>query len=148
MTEFNCESVCMAAMAIADGYQSEIPSEQVEAHLATCSDCRREVEEQQFLARLLDTQERRQHTESVWDQVQPRLLVLSPEQSTSQAWYPFLLLWVLLLGYRLVEMIPDRHLSFLFKLVPVFFVVAAFSYLRENPFKINTQLMLEGEVTR
>ena len=145
MTEFNCESVCMAAMAIADGYQPEIPSEQVEAHLASCSDCRREVEEQQFLARLLDTQERRQHTESVWHQVQPRLLAVSPAQSSSQAWYPFLLLGVLLLGYRLVEMIPDRHLGFLFKFVPVLFVIAAFSYLRENPFKIHPELRLEGE---
>jgi hypothetical protein len=148
MTEFNCENVCMAAMAIADGYQSEVSSEQIAAHLASCNDCRREVEEQQLLASLLDAQERRQRKESVWEQVQPRLLDASPAQSTSQAWYPFLLLGVLLLGYRLVEMIPDRHLGFLFKLVPVLFVIAAFSYLRENPFQINSQLTLEGRVTK
>lgn len=145
MTEFNCESVCRAAMAIADDYQPDISSEQVAAHLAGCSDCRREVEEQQLLANLLDAQERRHRKESVWEQVQPRLLDASPAQSTSQAWYPFLLLGMLLLGYRLVEMIPDRHLGFLFKLVPILFVIAAFSYLRENPFQINSQLRPEGK---
>ena len=148
MTEFNCESVCMAAMAIADGYQSEVSSEQIAAHLARCSDCRREVEEQKLLTSLLDAQERRQRTESVWEHVQPRLLAAPPAHGTSQAWYPFLLLGVLLLGYRLVEMIPDRHLGFLFKLVPVLFEIAAFSYMRENPFKINSQLTLEERVTK
>jgi hypothetical protein len=55
---------------------------------------------------------------------------------------------LLLLGYRLVEMIPDRHLGLLFKLVPILLVIAAFSYLRENPFKINSQLTLEGSATK
>jgi hypothetical protein len=54
-------------------------------------------------------------------------------------------LGVLLLGYRLAEMIPDRDFGLVFKLVPVLLVIAAFSYLRENPFKINTELRLEGE---
>jgi len=43
MTKLNCESVCMAAMAIADSYQSELSSDQIEAHLAECTDCRHEV---------------------------------------------------------------------------------------------------------
>jgi hypothetical protein len=42
-------------------------------------------------------------------------------------------------------MVPDRDFGFLFKLLPVLLVIAAFSYLRENPFKINTELRLEGE---
>ncbi|CAN5768081.1 hypothetical protein BH20ACI3_BH20ACI3_22280 [soil metagenome] len=45
-------------------------------------------------------------------------------------------------------MIPDRHLGLLFKLVPILLVIAAFSYLRENPFKINFELTLEGRVTK
>jgi hypothetical protein len=56
-----------------------------------------------------------------------------------------MLLGGLLLGYRIVEMLPDRHFGVLFKLVPVLFVLAAFTYLRENPFKIDSELRLEGE---
>lgn len=145
MTKLNCETVCMAAMAIADGYQSELSSQQIEAHLANCSDCLREVGQLRALSSLLDAQERRQRTENVWKRVVRRLPDASPAQSTSQAWHPFMLLGVLLLGYRIVEMIPDRDFGFLFKLVPVIFVIAAFSYLKENPFKIDSELRLEGE---
>ncbi len=145
MTGLSCESVCMAAMATADGYQSELSSDQIEAHLAGCFDCRREIGEQQALSRLLDAQERRLRTEDVWTQVERRLPDASPRPSTSQVVYPFVFLGVLLLGYRLAEMIPDRDFGLVFKLVPVLLVIAAFSYLRENPFKINTELRLEGE---
>lgn len=145
MTKLNCESVCMASMAIADGYQSELSSDEIETHLANCSDCRREVAQLRALSSLLDAQERRQRTENVWKRVEPRLPDASPAQSTSEAWHPFMLLGVLLLGYRIVEMIPDRDFGFRFKLVPVLLVIAAFSYLRENPFKINSELRLEGE---
>ncbi len=145
MTKLNCESVGMAAMAIADGYQSELSSDQVEAHLADCSDCRREVGQLRALSSLLDAQERRQRTENVWKRVERRLPDAAPARITSQAWRPFMLLGALLLGYRIVEMLPDRDFGFLFKLVPVLFVIAAFSYLKENPFKIDSELRLEGE---
>jgi predicted anti-sigma-YlaC factor YlaD len=145
MTKLNCESVCMAAMAIADGYQPELSSDQIEAHLASCSECRREVGQLRVLSSLLDAQERRQRTENLWQQVERRLPVAKPAPSTSRAWYPFTLLGVLLLGYRIVEMVPDHDFGFLFKLVPVLLVIAAFIYLRENPFKIDAGLRLEGE---
>ena len=98
-----------------------------------------------MLANLLDAQERRERTENVWQRVEKQLPDAAPAQSTSTAWHPFVFLGVLLLGYRMVEMIPDRDFGFIFKLVPVLLVIAAFSYLRENPFKINSELRLEGE---
>ena len=145
MTKPNCESVCMAAMAIADGHQSELSSDQIEAHVAGCSDCRRELEQLRTLTSLLDAQARRRRTENVWERVERRLPEATHAQSPSQPWVPFVVLGVLLLGYRAIEMIPDRDLGFLFKLVPILFVIAAFSYLRENPFKIDAELRLEGE---
>ena len=150
MSELNCESVSMAAMAISDGYQPELSSEQVEAHLASCSDCRRAVGELRALSSLLDRHERRQQTEEIWKQIAPRLpeVALAQRKSAarkSAARAPFLFLGAVLFGYRLIELIPDRDFSFLFKLVPMIFAIAAFSYLRENPFKINSELKLEGE---
>src|SRR5258708_7364596 len=131
MTELSCESVCMAAMAMADGRRSELSSDQIEAHLSSCPGCSREVGELRVLSSLLDAQERRQRTENVWKRVEQRLPDVSPARNTSQAWRQFLLLGVLLLGYRIAEMIPDRDFGFSFKLVPVLFAIAAFSYLKE-----------------
>ena len=145
MSELNCESVSMAAMAIADGYQPELSHEQIEIHLASCADCRRELGQLQELSSLLDSQERRRRTENLWETIERRL-VGARSTSTSAVLPSFIFLGALLLGYRLVELIPDRDFSFLFKFVPVLFVIAAFSYLRENPFKINCELRLEGEL--
>ena len=145
MTKSNCETVCIAAMAMADGYQSELSSRQIEAHLASCAGCRREVGQLRELSTLLDAQQRRQRIENVWNRVEGRLSDASSARSTSRAWHLFMLLGVLLLGYRIVEMVPDRDFGFLFKLVPVLLVIAAFGYLKENPFKIESELRLEGE---
>lgn len=144
MTKLNCETVCIAAMAFADGCQSELSSGQIELHLADCSACRREVGQMRALSSLLDAQKRRQRTEDVWKLVERRLSAAAPVQNTSQPWRSFVLLGVLLLGYRILEMIPDRDFGFLFKLVPVLLVIGAFSYLKVNPFKIDSELRLEG----
>jgi predicted anti-sigma-YlaC factor YlaD len=148
MTKPDCEIVCMAAMARADGYVSELSVDQMEAHLAECPDCRNEVQQLQALAGMLAGQKRQQPSEDVWRKVSDRLPRAVPSRITSRTWFLLVVLGVLLLGYRLLEMIPDRHFGILFKLVPVLLVVAAFSYLRENPFKINTELKLEGGATR
>ena len=144
MSELNCESVSMAAMAIADGYQPELSSEQIGSHLASCADCHREVGQLQELSSLLDTQQRRLRTENLWQEIERRLPHVARTR-TSHVSTSFMFLGALLLGYRLLELIPDRDFSFLFKFVPVLLVIAAFSYLRENPFKINSELSLEGE---
>jgi hypothetical protein len=141
MTELNCESVCMSAMAMADGYQAEVSAEQIDAHLAGCADCRQELDQLRAVATLLAGQKRQQQNAHIWAGI-VRRLPDSP-QSTSQTWQPFALLGVLLLGYKLAEMLPDRDFGLLFKLVPVVLIVAAFGYLKENPFKINAELRLE-----
>ena len=142
MTRLDCETICMAAMAIADGQYSELSSQQVEEHLAGCDDCRVEIGQLRTLTNLLDKQKRRERNESVWPQVKAQL---PDAQSNRQSWYPFLLLGVLLIGFRIVELVPDRDFGFLFKLIPIPLAIAAFSLLKENPFKINYELRLEGE---
>ena len=148
MNRSNCEITRIAAMAMEEGYVSELSAEQIEAHLADCSECRREVKQLRALATLLDGQKRIQRTENVWGHVEQHLPVALPTRSASQVGYPFVILGLLLLGYRLVEMIPDRHFGLLFKVVPILLVIAAFGYLRVNPFKINSELTLEGRVTK
>ena len=145
MTEVNCENVCMAAMAIADGYQSALSSDEIKLHLENCAACRQGIAQLQAFSSLLDTQKRQQQVANTWTSIEARLSAKPPVRSASPHWLLFMLLGVLLLGYRLVEMLPDRNLDWFFKLLPVIFVVTAFIYLRENPFKINAELRLEGE---
>lgn len=141
MSELNCESICMAAMAMADGYQVEVSAEQVDVHLVDCADCRQELGQMHALETLLAGQKRQQRREHIWASIVRRLP--DAPRGSSRTWVPFALLGVLLLGYKLVEMIPDRDFGLLFKLAPVVLIVAAFGYLKENPFKINAELRLE-----
>lgn len=69
----------------------------------------------------------------------------SPTRISAKGWYPFLALAMILIAHRLSDLISDRDPGVLFKLLPVLFVVAVFTYLRENHFKINVALKLEGE---
>jgi predicted anti-sigma-YlaC factor YlaD len=137
----------LAMMAVADGEQPILNADQVEAHLANCPDCRREVEQLNSLAKLLEGQKRRELSADLWPSISERLGPSSAARSpaTAQNWQPFLLLGLLLVIFKLLEMIPERDLGLMFKLVPLLFVIAVFSYLKENPFKINLELKLEGD---
>lgn len=137
MTKLTCETVVMAAMAAADGSAPELTAEQIDAHLAGCSDCSTEVEQMRVLTNLLDAQKRRQRTENVWTLIEGRL---PAQPATTETWIPFMVLGVVLLGYRLLELVPDRDFGFVFKVVPILFVIALFSYLKENPFKVCSEI--------
>lgn len=154
MTELNCENVCLAAMAMMDGAQAALTAEAIEKHLASCPGCREEVEQFKALAGLLDAQERREQVAEVWPMISTRLAELptsmaggprKAQNASGAAARAFVLLGLLLLGYKLAEMIPEADLGLVFKLVPLLLVIAVFSYLKENPFKINASLRLEGE---
>ena len=145
MKETNCETVLVAAMAAADGYPAKMDAAQIEAHLAVCGDCRSEFEALRGLVKLLDSQKRRQSDEDLWSALEPRLIDQAarlPANGNLRMWVP---MGVILLSYKLIEQIPDGHLALVYKLLPLLLVTAVFVYLQQNPFKINTELKLEGE---
>ena len=67
MNQVNCESIRLAAMAVADGENPPIPAPEIELHLSTCDHCRSDVAQLNALLKLLDGQRRRERTENVWD---------------------------------------------------------------------------------
>lgn len=145
MKEMNCETVLVAAMAADDGHPAEMETAQIKAHLADCVVCRSELEMLRGLGRLLDSQERRQSDEDLWRTLEPRLFDQTerlPADRNLRMWAP---IGLILLSYKLVEQIPDGHLALVYKLLPLLLVTAVFVYLKQNPFKINTELKLEGE---
>ena len=148
MKSQKCEEVVLAAMAVADGDKPLLTADQVNAHLANCADCRQEVEQLNSLAKLLDGQKRRELSPDMWSSIKERLgssTAATPTTARGHKSQPFLLLGLVLVIFKLVEMVPERDLGLLFKLVPLLFVIAVFSYLKENPFKINLELKLEGD---
>ncbi len=132
----------LAMMAVIDGEETLLSSEQTTAHLAQCENCRQEFEQMQNTAGLLNKQKRRGQDADLWRSIEKRIDAQT-ETASLIGWKMFLLLSVFLVAYKLLELIPERDFGLLFKFVPLIFVIALFGFLRENPFKINTELGLE-----
>ncbi len=138
-----CEKTILSAMAEMDREPPLLSAEQMAQHLSRCEQCRTEIERQAVAVTLLQKQKRRAETADLWLEIDKRIDEKTVSHPVAR-WYFFLLLGAILVVYKLLEMIPVQDLGFLFKLVPVIFTVALFYLLKENPFKINADLELEG----
>ena len=136
----NCENVLMAKMAELDGEETEISAETINSHLSVCENCRMEFEQMQDTNNLFNRHTRREHEANLWSAIEERI---GAQSASPINWQPFILLGVVLVGYKLLEMLPQQDLGLAFKIVPLIFVVALFVFLKENPFKINAELGLE-----
>jgi len=127
-------------MAIADGEKPLILMADIEFHLAQCDRCRSEVERVKSVIDLLNSQRRRERTESVWGRVAERLSRGERARAASDHWPWLLLLGLLLAGYRVVIVALDLEPGLWLKLAPALLAIAVFGLLRENPFKVNSEL--------
>lgn len=89
---------------------------------------------------LLKNYERAMRDEDLWSGIENRI---GAEKSSAISLTPFVLLGIFLVGYKLLEMIPAEDFGFVFRFVPLVFVIVLFVFIRENPFKINAQLAPE-----
>lgn len=140
MNELDCERVLMAKMAELDGEKPEIFGERVNLHIEQCGDCRREIEQMQYLDHVLQGQERRLPNVDLWPAVEKHI---GPRTASQIGWGPFALIAVLLVAYKLFEMLPERDPGMAFKIVPLVVLTALFIMISENPFKIDPELILE-----
>ncbi|MDQ3749360.1 MAG: hypothetical protein M3367_10175 [Acidobacteriota bacterium] len=140
-----CEETILSAMAEMDGEPPLLSAERTAWHLSRCEGCRAEIKRQAVAVTLLQKQKRRTDTAEVnlWSEIEKRIDEKAVSEPVAQRQF-FLLLGAILVAYKLLEMLPVRDFGFSFKLVPVIFIVALFYLLKENPFKINTELKLEG----
>ena len=137
-----CEEMLIQKMALVDGEKTESAVAEIDAHLAACEDCRREFEELEQTAVFLRRQMRQTPDADLWSAVASRLGGKA-EASSGVGWQPFFVLGVFLVVYKLVEMVPERDLGWALKLAPLALIAALFALTRENPFKINTELIPE-----
>lgn len=138
MKELTCEDVLMAQMAVADGEESPFTKQQLSTHIAGCANCQHEVMQLQALDQMFTAQTLSEPRVDLWPAIEKGIA-----KRPALSWQPFALIGVLLVVYKLLEMLPARDLGLAFKLVPLVIVVLLFVFIRENPFRINTELVLE-----
>ena len=138
MKELTCEDVLMAQMAVADGEEPAFTKQQLSAHVAGCADCQHELMQLQALDQFFTAQTLSEPRVDLWPAIEKGIA-----KRPALSWRPFALIGLLLVVYKLLEMLPARDLGLAFKLVPLAIVVLLFVFIRENPFRINTELVLE-----
>ena len=139
MKDLSCEKVLMAMMAEADGERAELSGEEIREHLSACKDCGDEVVR---IQRVIDTLRQAtppETTVDLWPAVSSRL----DRQAPPMSWQPYAVAGVLLFAYKLLEMLPAEDPGWAIKLMPLITFGALLVFLRENPFRINPELVLE-----
>lgn len=139
MKDLTCEKVLIAMMAAADGESAELSPEEMKAHLSACEDCREETARMQQVNEIFREATRRESKIDLWPAVNGRLV----QQSPRIGWQVYAVVGVLLLGYKLFEMLPEADPGWAIRLAPLIIFGALLLVLRENPFRINTELVLE-----
>lgn len=140
MNELNCENALMAKMAEFDGEDAGFSAEQINSHFAVCENCRTEFGQMQNINYLFENQTRRGQDADLWFEIETGIGAQTASQMSLK---PFVLLGLILVAYKLLEMLPEQDFGPAFKIVPLIFVVALFVIINENPFKINEELALE-----
>lgn len=138
-----CEEIILSVVAEIEGELPQLSADQTALHISRCEKCQLEINQQKIAVNAFQKQERRTDEVDLWSKIEKRIngkKISEPIQTP----YFFLLLTVILVVYKLLEMIPALDFGFLFKLVPLILIAALFYLFRENPFKINTELKLEG----
>jgi len=137
MQKLNCEDVLTAQMAAADGEEPGFSKDLLAAHVAGCANCHHELEQLQALDQMLAGHTLSELRVDLWPAIENRIA------KRAIAWQPFALIGLLLVIYKLLEMLPARDPGMAIKLVPLVIVVLLFVLIKENPFRINTELVLE-----
>ena len=140
MRELSCEDVLMAQMAAADGEAPAFSKEQLAVHMARCGNCQHELKQLQALDHVLARHAVSEPQVDLWPTIENRI---AKHTSSVPGWKPFALIGLLLVIYKLLEMLPAHDLGIAFKLVPLVIVSLLFVFIKENPFRINTELVLE-----
>ena len=140
MKQLSCDDVLMAQMAVADGEEPEFAKEELAAHVTACANCQHELKQLQALDQVLAGHAISEQNVDLWPAIENR--IAKPTRSVL-GWQPFALIGSLLVIYKLLEMLPARDLGLAFKLVPLIIVALLFVLIKENPFRINTELVME-----
>jgi len=140
MEKLSCESVLMAQMAAADGEEPGFSREHLAAHIAGCVNCQHELKRLQALDQVLAGHALSERRVDLWPAIENRI----PRRTSAVlGWQPFALIGLLLVIYKVLELLPERDFGLVFKLVPLIIIPLLFLLIKENPFRINPELVVE-----
>jgi len=142
MKAMNCEDILIQKSALIDGEKAEFSDEQIAEHLSGCENCRQEIQQLEDTIGLLKRQKRQAQSADLWAAIEKQISAESKSILTVK-WQPFVLVGIFLVIYKLFEMIPERDFGWVLKIVPFILIAVLFGFLKENPFKINSELILE-----
>ena len=140
----SCEEIRIAAMALAEGERADLSLDEIQEHLAACAGCRQEVAQMEALAALWARQARRPSAEDLWPGLAERLAATAPAPRVNRGPIPIWLLALLLGTYKLIEFVPDRSWPLAVQFVPVAVALAWFLWSKQNPFRVDVELRMEG----
>ena len=141
MKEIGCEEVLIAKMAALDGEPTAISPDDADSHLAVCENCRLELAGLRRVDQSFELHVRREHDADLWPAVQKRI----EKRTRAVGWQTFAIFAVALVAFRIAEMSSGNDIGWLLGLVPLVLAALLFVLLRENPFKVRTDLVLESE---
>lgn len=140
MKELSCEDMLIAQMAVADGEEPGVSKEQVAAHFAVCANCQSELTQLQALDQVLAGHKLSEPRVDLWPAIEHRI----PGRTRVVAsWQPFAVIGALLVAYKLLELLPAQDLGLGLKLIPLIIIPVLFFLIKENPFRINPELVQE-----
>lgn len=140
MKEIECEEVLLAKMAELDGESSAMQADDIDRHLAVCENCQLEFAHLRRVDQSFELHLRREHDAGLWPAVQERIAT----RPRAAGWQTFAVFAVALAALKIIGMSFANDPGWLFGLVPLALAVVLFVLLRENPFKVNTELILES----
>lgn len=145
MNKEYCERIQVSATAILDGEAPQLSEKEVKEHLESCADCRLELEHQRHAVGLLDRQSRRVFVEDVWAAIAVAIQQSTATPKGGQQLCPFVVFGLILLAYKIIEVLPAVSPGVVIKLIPLGVMVLFFGFLKQNPFFINQNLTLKGD---
>ncbi|MHC4790338.1 MAG: zf-HC2 domain-containing protein [Planctomycetota bacterium] len=146
MNKEYCEKVRISAMAILDGEVPQLSSEELNEHIQSCAHCRHELEQQKVVIGLLSEQSRRLFSDDIWSRIAAGIAQSRAKQKVGKELLPLAVLGLILLIYKIIEVLPGFTPGLFVKLMPLVPVFVFFCLLKQNPFKINQNLRLEGDI--
>jgi anti-sigma factor RsiW len=144
MRKPKCEEIRIATMALADGEQAPLASEDIQAHLAACAACRREAEQMGTLAALWARQARLPSAGDLWPGMAERLRKTAADPPATWGQEVIWPLALLLGAYKVIESVPDHPWPLAMQLLPALIAGAWLLWRKENPFRVEVGLSMEG----
>lgn len=146
MVKEYCEKIRMSAMAIRDGESPLLSEQEVSKHLESCANCRLEIDQQKQAMAMLDGRSRRIFAQDVWPEIAAVVKETKERPKQTANVLPFVLLCLFLLTNKIIEVLPFVTAGVMIKLIPVGVLVLFFTLIKQNPFEINQNLKLQGDI--